>query len=67
MTTILYVLRCFGAPISRALLLIPIGLWYSTATAADEQSLFVDGLEAPVEILKDAWGVSHIYLSLIHI
>ncbi|MEC8858416.1 MAG: penicillin acylase family protein [Pseudomonadota bacterium] len=61
MTTILYVLRCFGAPISRALLLIPIGLWSSTAMAADEQSLFVDGLEAPVEILKDAWGVSHIY------
>ena len=39
MTTILYVLRCFGAPISRALWLIPIGLWSSPAMAAAASQL----------------------------
>lgn len=37
-----------------------------TAQAADERSLVMDGLQAPVEILKDAWGVSHIYAETEH-
>lgn len=37
-----------------------------TTLAADEHSLVVDGLQAPVEILKDAWGVSHIYAETEH-
>ncbi len=36
-------------------------LWTTSARAAEERSLIIEGLEAPVEILKDAWGVSHIY------
>lgn len=34
--------------------------------AEEEHSLRIDGLEAPVEIRKDAWGVSHIYAETEH-
>ena len=33
---------------------------------ADARPLVIDGLAAPVEILKDAWGVSHIYAETEH-
>ena len=33
---------------------------------ATEQSLQIEGLDQPVEILRDAWGVSHIYAETEH-
>src|SRR5216684_801736 len=33
----------------------------TTAFAADSQTLQISGLIQPVEILKDRWGISHIY------
>lgn len=36
------------------------------AQPADERPRVISGLEAPVEILKDAWGVSHIYAETEH-
>src|SRR5467141_4800387 len=33
----------------------------TTAFAADSQTLQISGLIQPVEILKDHWGISHIY------
>lgn len=50
------------------ILLVALSLWLLvsgastvSAQAVQERSLTIDGLQAPVEILKDAWGVSHIY------
>lgn len=31
-----------------------------------EGSVAVDGLEAPVEVVRDEWGVAHIYASTVH-
>ncbi len=42
-------------------------LFLSTSTSAqDAQRLSVAGLDAPVEILKDRWGISHIYAETEH-
>lgn len=54
-------LRRLVPSVSRSLLSITFCVAAVTAHAAEERSLTIDGLEAPVEILKDAWGVSHIY------
>lgn len=46
--------RC--APLCALLILAP-----AAAAAQEGDTLALPGLEAPVEILKDRWGVSHIY------
>lgn len=48
------------------LCLLIIGASTVSAQAVEERSLTIDGLQAPVEILKDAWGVSHIYAQTEH-
>ncbi len=45
-------------------LLAPLLLGVSALCA--QESLTVDGLERPVEILKDKWGISHIYAETEH-
>ena len=37
-----------------------------TLRAQTRQNLEVEGLQAPVEILKDRWGISHIYAETEH-
>lgn len=54
-------LRRFVSTVSHSLCLLTLWSAALAAHAAEERSLTIDGLEAPVEILKDAWGVSHIY------
>lgn len=44
-------------------------LFYCVATpvfAQNNQSLTLDGLQAPVEVLRDQWGVNHIYAANQH-
>lgn len=53
--------RRFVTSVCCSLLSIALGMAAVSAQAAEERSLVIDGLQAPVEILKDAWGVSHIY------
>src|ERR1700674_5192766 len=43
-----------------ALVLMPTGI-VANARAAVSQTLVVPGLSQPVEIIKDRWGISHIY------
>lgn len=49
-------------------LLVTVLLLLSPAAlqANEERTLQIDGLEQPVEILRDAWGVSHIYAETEH-
>lgn len=52
-------------PCLRTLALFVVGLLVATASAAqpatDTLRVEHEGLQAPVEIVKDAWGISHIY------
>jgi penicillin G amidase len=48
------------------LCLMVIGASTVHSQAAQERSLIIDGLQGPVEILRDAWGVSHIYAQTEH-
>lgn len=41
--------------------LLLVGLWLAAAPVAADEILDVAGLQAPVEILTDRWGVAHIY------
>lgn len=41
--------------------LIGAGLVFGSASAQETSNIDVDGLKEPVEIIKDKWGVSHIY------
>lgn len=61
MTTIPHTLQRCVPSMTLLFFLLTLCLWSVSARSADERSLIMDGLEAPVEILKDAWGVSHIY------
>lgn len=49
-----------------ALLLLGTGYSPSTQKAGPTQILSVAGLEQPVEIIKDKWGISHIYAQSEH-
>ena len=55
---------------ARALLIVlPVIVAASTATRVTAQqstTLTLPGLDAPVEILKDEWGISHIYAETEH-
>jgi penicillin G amidase len=66
MSTVQQAFHRFARSIPRYLLLITFGLSTAAAQAADERSMVIAGLEAPVEILRDAWGVSHIYAQTEH-
>jgi penicillin G amidase len=45
----------------RSWLFLCIALWAAALTQASEEKLTVAGLAQPVEILRDQWGISHIY------
>ncbi|ALO45795.1 penicillin acylase family protein [Pseudohongiella spirulinae] len=47
--------------IAASLVLLSLGVSDVIAQSARQHAYTIEGLEAPVEILKDAWGVSHIY------
>ncbi len=47
-----------------ALLVTAVGMLEAQLPEAD--TVFIEGLEAPIEILKDRWGVSHIYAQSEH-
>ena len=57
------VTRCRLRPLG---LLASLLLLSVSARTEEAKSLSVDGLEAPVEILKDRWGISHIYAETEH-
>lgn len=50
--------------VSKVLLVILAG--YQSSLAQDSSEVVLEGLDAPVEILKDRWGVSHIYAETEH-
>ena len=53
--------------VSLTVVLALMGLVASlTLHAQTRQNLEVEGLQAPVEILKDRWGISHIYAETEH-
>jgi penicillin G amidase len=45
----------------RSWLFLCIALWAAALTQASEEKLTVPGLAQPVEILRDQWGISHVY------
>ena len=47
-------------------LMLTVALASPPALAQDKSSLQVNGLDKPVEILKDKWGISHIYAQTEH-
>ena len=58
-------LRTIKKPIKFICLLIP-ALFSAGLSAQSSQQLSVEGLDLPVEILKDRWGISHIYAETEH-
>ena len=51
----------------RSIGFLPLLLGVSLSVAAQtRQTLEVEGLQQPVEILKDQWGISHIYAETEH-
>ncbi|HRW30576.1 MAG TPA: penicillin acylase family protein, partial [Emcibacteraceae bacterium] len=45
----------------KILFAILLAMSSSVATAQEDQSVTISGLTEPVEIIKDKWGISHIY------
>ena len=52
---------CFRLNVSFALCLLFVGLGSSLSEAQERQTLHAESLRAPVEIVTDRWGISHIY------
>ena len=52
---------CFRLNVSFALCLLLMGLGSSLSEAQERQTLHAESLRAPVEIVTDRWGISHIY------
>ncbi|MEM9208634.1 MAG: penicillin acylase family protein, partial [Pseudomonadota bacterium] len=50
----------------RLILSICLLHWTLVADAQDGRAVSIQGLDAPVEILKDRWGISHIYAETEH-
>ena len=45
----------------RFTLIVSIGVFFTSCGKSDFNHLSVDGLKEPVEIIRDKWGVNHIY------
>lgn len=45
----------------RTLFILLIGLYLFSCDSSDYDQLSIDGLKEPVEILRDEWGINHIY------
>jgi len=45
----------------KTLITLLIGLCLFSCNSSNYDQLFIDGLQEPVEILRDEWGINHIY------